>query len=107
MDEDGEDFLLVVSIGAKVAVGAIIDAVGEMGAELLLVLLVVVVLLHEGVGEQAGVAIRAFLVLLDETAHLDVVEVAEPLPVFAVVVVDAVFMVVGFGDVAGGDFEDI
>ena len=77
-----------------------------MRAELFLVFLVVVVLLHEGVRVEAGVAIGALLVLLDEGAHF-CVEVAVALAVLGVVVVHAVFVVVGLGDVAGGDFEHI
>jgi hypothetical protein len=105
VDERGEYFLLVVGVGAVVPVEAVSSTVRVVRAELLLVLLVVVVLLHEGVGEEAGIAVGALLVLLDEAAHLGVVEVAVSLSILGVVVVHAVLVVVGLGDVAGGDLE--
>jgi hypothetical protein len=107
VDEGGEDFLLGVGIGAEVGVGTVASAVRVVGAELLLVLLVVVVLLHEGVRVGAGVALGTLLLLLHPAAHLSVVEVPVSLPVLGVVVVHAVLVVVRLRDVAGRHLEGL
>jgi hypothetical protein len=106
VDECGHDLLLVVRIRAEIGIGAIPGAMREVRAELFLVFLVVVVLLHEGMRVEAGIPLGALLVLFDEGAHLSV-EVAVAVAVLGVVVVHAVFVVVRLGDVAGGHFEDI
>ena len=57
-----------------------------------------------GIG--AAVSFGAFLFLLDVLAKLGVVDTVPP-SIFSGVVVDAVFMVVVFGDIAGGYLEHI
>lgn len=107
VDESGEHLLLTVSVGTEITVGTLGDRVGVVGAELFLVFLVVVVLLDEGVREEAGITVGTLLVEFDEIAHFGVVHVAVTFAILGVVVVDAVLVVVVFGDVAGGDFEDV
>lgn len=106
VDECAQDFFLVVGIGTKVSVGALADLVGVVEAEILLVFLVVVVFFHEGVGVAAALSLGTLLLLLYVGTHFWGVEVAVAASVFVGVVVDAVFVVVGFGDVAGVQFED-
>ena len=76
-----------------------------MGAEFLLVGLVLIELLHAGVGVSAVFATWAFFALADVGAHVVGVEVAVPLPVLAVVVVDAVLVLVLLGVAAWVQFE--
>lgn len=96
-----------MGVGAEVAVGALVDTVWIVEAEIFLVFLVAVVFLDEGVGGEAALAFGALLVVLYIAAHFSGVEVAVAPAVFGGVVVDAVFVVVIFGDIAGVDFEDI
>jgi hypothetical protein len=105
VDQGGKNLLLAVSVGTEIVVRALADSMGIVRAELFLVFLVVVVFLDEGVREQTGIAIGTLLIEFYEIAHLGVVHVAVPLSVLGVVVVDAVFVVMVFGDVAGGNFE--
>jgi len=58
------------------------------------------------VGVGAAVSFWAFLLLLQVLAELGVVDAVSP-SVFGGVVVYAVFVVVVFGDVAGGDLEEV
>lgn len=63
--------------------------------------------LDEGVGTEASVSFWTFLLLFDEAAHLSMIVVPIPFPILDIMVVDAVFMVVGLGDVARGYLEGI
>lgn len=76
-------------------------------AKLFLVFLQTVMLLNEGVSVDAVIAIRAFLLLLDEGTHFGVIKVPISFSIFSVVVIGAVFVIVRLGDVTGRDFEEI
>ena len=54
----------------------------------------------------AAIAFRTFLLLFEVLAKLGVVDPV-PSSIFSGVVVDAMFVVVVFGDIAGGYFEHI
>lgn len=105
VDQSGQDFLLRVGVGAKISIRAVLNAMWIVRAELFLVLLVVVVLFHEGMRIEAGISFGTFLFLLHVAAHLSVVEVPVALTVLRVVVVHAVLVVVSLGYVAGSDLE--
>lgn len=77
-----------------------------MGAELFLILLVIIVFFHEGVRIEAGVPLGALLVLFHKRTHLGV-EVTVSLPILGIVVVHAVLVVVRLGDIAGRHLEDV
>ena len=105
VDELGAYFLLIMGEWAKVLILAFIDVVGVVGAEFLLVGLVLIELLHAGVRVSAVFAAWAFVALADVGAHVVGVEVAVPLPVLAVVVIDAVLVLMLLGVAAGVQFE--
>lgn len=56
-------------VGAKVTIGALIDTVWIVKAEIFLVFLIAVVLFHERMRIEAAVSIGAFLILLYIAAH--------------------------------------
>lgn len=76
-----------------------------MRAKLLLVFLVIVVFLNKGMCIEAGISLRALLILFHKGTHLGV-EVTVSLSILGVVVVHTVLVVVCLGDVTGGDLED-
>lgn len=57
--------------------------------------------------EEAGITIWTLLIQFYKVAHFCVIHIAITLSIFRVVIVDAVLMIVVFGDVARGHFEDI
>lgn len=77
-----------------------------MGAELFLVFLVIVMLLHEGMRIETGVPLWALLILFHKRTHLSV-EVTVSLSILSIVVIHAVLVVVRLGDVAGSHLEDV
>ena len=89
-----------MGVGAEISIRALIDGVRIVETEIFLIFLLMIVLLHGRVRVGAAVAFRAFLFLFDVLAKLGVVDPVPP-SIFGRVVVDAVFVVVIFGDVAG------
>ena len=69
-------------------------------AELFLIVLGVIVLLNKRMGVLTGFPFRAFLLLFDIRTHVSIVKVPIPLSIFGIVVVDAMFVIVNFGDIA-------
>lgn len=57
--------------------------------------------------KEAIITFWTFLIYLDIAAHISMVEVAIAFPVLSVVVVDAMFVVVAFGNIAGSYLENI
>lgn len=83
-----------MGVGAVISIGALMDAKREMRTKLLFIFLIVVMLLNERVSIETRVTFWTFLVLLNEGAHLNMIEVPITLPILGVVVVDTMFMVV-------------
>lgn len=94
MDECDQNLFLTMGVGTVISIGAFMNAVREMRAEMLLVFLIAVMLLNEGVCVETSVAFWTFFVLFNEVAHLSMIEVPIPFPILGIVVIDTMFMVV-------------
>ncbi len=76
-----------------------------MGAEFRLVFVWFVELFYSVVGISAIISVDALFVILGVFAHLIVVEIAESYSIFLVVIIRAIFVIVGLFGSAGIHFK--
>lgn len=107
MDKSSQNLLLVMGIWAKISIGAFLHTMREVWTKLFFVFLKAIMLFHEWMCIEAIITFWTFLIYLDIAAHISMVEVAIAFPVLSVVVVDAMFVVVAFCNIAGSYLENI
>ncbi len=105
MDEFCAYFCLIVGEGAEILVLALVDVIGIVWAKFLLVGLVLVELLDPRVRVSALITTWTLLTLADIRAQVVRVEIAIPLPVLAVMVVNTVLVLMLLGVTAGMELE--
>ena len=106
VDQISQYFFLIVSERTKISIGALLDSVGVVEAEILLVFHLMVMLLDGGVGIGAAITIWTFLLLLDVRTHFRR-KGHVPSSVFGRMIVDTVLVVVVLCDVARVDLENV
>jgi hypothetical protein len=106
VDQISQYFFFIMSERTKISIGALLDGVGVMEAEILFVFHLMVVLLDGGVGIGAVVAIGAFLLLLNVRTHFRRKGHVPP-SVFGRMIVDTMLVVVVLCDVAGINLENV
>jgi len=74
-------------------------------AEIFFVFLVAIMFLNERMSEDTVFAIGTFLLPLDVLTHLGSIKVTITLSIFSIMVVNTMFMVMIFGNVARIDFK--
>ena len=105
MDQINPNFRLTMCKRAIITILALFNVTRVMGTELLFIGLELVQLLHPGMCLWALLPQRAFLPDHDMFAHDVRVEVSEPLAILCIMIINTVFMGMGFGVVTGMKLE--
>jgi hypothetical protein len=63
--------------------------------------------LNKRMSKDTSISIRTFLILLNKSTHLSMIEIPITFTILQIVIVNTMLMVVNFGYIAGSYLEDI
>jgi len=106
VDKWNKYLLLIMSVWAKISVRTRGYTIWEMRAKTSLVFLIVIVLFDKWMREDAGLSLRAFLLLFYVSAHVGLIEISVALSIFCVVIVGTMLVIMFICDIAWVYFED-
>ena len=107
VDKWNKYLLLIMSVWAKISVRTRGYTIWEMRAKTSLVFLIVIVLFDKWMREDAGLSLRAFLLLFYVSAHVELIEISIALSIFCVVIVGTMLVIMFICDIAWVYFEDL
>ena len=107
VDKWNKYLLLIMSVWAKISVRTRGYTIWEMRAKTSLVFLIVIVLFDKWMSKDAGLSLRAFLLLFYVSAHVELIEISIALSIFCVVIVGTMLVIMFICDIAWVYFEDL
>ena len=93
VDESWQNFFFGMCIGTKITIGAFVNGVWIVKAEIFFIFLIAIVFLDKGMSIDTIFSIRTFLFFLDILTHLSSIKVAITLSIFRIMVIYTVLVV--------------